>query len=80
MFITLVDKMITLTIDDRREPTKLIIVNGSKTMKRKGKSVKTLLKYVFDNTKKEKVRNSIMELQMVHKFMVKSKTVIEIGD
>ncbi len=70
----------TLTLDDRKSPTKLIIVNGSQTMKRKGKSVKTLLKYVYDNTKKEKVRNSIMELQSVYKFMVKSKTVIEIGD
>ena len=69
-----------LTIDDRKTPTKLIIENGSKVVKRKGKSIKALLKYVFENTKQDKVRSSIMELQKSYMFMVKSKTTITIGD
>lgn len=69
-----------LTIDDRKTPTKLIIENGSKIVKRKGKSIKALLKYVFENTKQDKVRSSIMELQKSYMFMVKSKTTITIGD
>ena len=68
-----------LTIDDRKSPTKLIINNGSKTMKRKGKSIKTLLKYVLEKTKREDVRSSVMELQKMYMFMVKSKTTINIG-
>jgi len=68
-----------LTLDDRKSPTKLIIENGTRTMKRKGKSIKTLLKYVYENTKQEKVRNSISELQKVYMFMKDSKTTIEIG-
>ena len=68
-----------LTIDDRKTPTKLIIENGSKVVKRKGKSIKALLKYVFENTKQDKVRSSIMELQKSYMFMKGSKTTIAIG-
>jgi len=71
-----------LTIDDTGIHTKLIITNGSKTLLTKqGKSIKSLLKFVFNGTKKENVKESIMELQSIHKFMVNAKTTIDIkGD
>ena len=69
----------TLTIDDTGSQTKLKISKGSKDiLKRKGKSIKSLLKFVYENTKNDKLKSSILELQKVYKFMVGSTTTLEL--
>ena len=68
----------TLVIDDRGIVTKLTITNGSKTLLKKKGTIKSLLKFVFNGTKKENVKQTIMELQKVYPFMQKSLTQIEI--
>jgi len=73
---------LTLTINDTGSATKLHVTNGSKTIfKKSGKSIKSLLKFVLEGTKKETTKQSIMELQHSYMFMVGSKTTVEIkGD
>ena len=71
----------TLVIDDSisGEKTKLIITNDDKVLlKRKGKSIRSLLKFVFDNTSKQNVKDSILNLQPIMKLMIGSITKIEV--
>ncbi len=69
----------TLTINDKGEKTKLIITNGDKVLlKRKGKSIRSLLKFVFDNTSKQNVKDSILNLQPMMRLMIGSITKIEV--
>lgn len=71
----------TLIIDDTGERTKLTITNGSKTLlKRKGKSILSLLKFVYSGSKKQDVKDTIAGLQPMHKLMLGSRTTIKIGD
>jgi len=68
-----------LHIDDTGEKTKLIITNGSKTLlKRKGKSIRSLLKFVYDGTSKQNVKDSILNLQPMMRLMIGSITKIEV--
>jgi len=70
-----------LHLDDTGERTKLMITNGTKTLlKRKGKSIRSLLKFVYDGSSKQNVKDSIMNLQPMLLLMTGSKTTIEIGD
>ena len=69
----------TLTINDKGEKTKLIITNGGKVLlKRRGKSIRSLLKFVYDNTGKQNVKDSILNLQPMMKLMIGSITKIEV--
>jgi len=69
----------TLTINDKGEKTKLTITNGGKVLlKRKGKSIRSLLKFVYDNTGKQNVKDSILNLQPMMKLMIGSITKIEV--
>ena len=69
----------TLTINDRGEKTKLIITNGDKVLlKRKGKSIRSLLKFVYDGTSKQNVKDSILNLQPMMRLMIGSITKIEV--
>jgi len=69
----------TLTINDKGEKTKLIITNGDKVLlKRKGKSIRSLLKFVYDGTSKQNVKDSILNLQPIMKLMIGSITKIEV--
>ena len=69
----------TLTINDTGEKTKLIITNGDKVLlKRKGKSIRSLLKFVHDNTSKQNVKDSILNLQPMMRLMIGSITKIEV--
>jgi len=71
----------TLTINDKGEKTKLIITNGDKVLlKRKGKSIRSLLKFVMENTSKQNVKDSIMSLQKTLPLMRGSKTTIQIKE
>jgi len=71
----------TLRIDDTGSVTKMIISNGSKVLlKKKGSSIKKLLKFIYTGTNNTKLKQSIMELQKVYMFMVGSKTKIELKD
>lgn len=71
----------TLTLDDTGEKTKLTITNGSKTLlKRKGKSILSLLRFVYSGSKKSNVKETIAGLQPMHKLMLGSKTTIKIGE
>ena len=71
----------TLTLDDTGEKTKLTITNGSKTLlKRKGKSILSLLRFVYSGSKKKNVKETIAGLQPMHKLMLGSKTTIKIGE
>jgi len=73
--------MMTLTINDTGSDTRLVISNGSKTLlKKKGKSIKSLLKYVYEGTNREYLKKSIVELQHTYMFMVGSKTTITIKE
>ncbi len=47
-------------------------------LKKKGKSIKTLLKFVMNGTKKQNIRNSIMSLKSALPFMIGGVTKIEI--
>jgi len=69
----------TLTINDKGEKTKLTITNGDKVLlKRKGKSIRSLLKFVYDNTGKQNVKDSILNLQPMMRLMIGSITKIEV--
>ena len=68
----------TLTIDDTGSVCKMTITNGSKTLLKKKGTIKKLLKFVYDGTKKDNVKQSIQQLQQVYPFMKKSLTQIEI--
>ncbi len=71
----------TLMIDDTKKITRLVITNGSKTLlRKKGKDIKTLLRFVYDGTKNDNLRDSIGELQHSFMFMVGSKTTIDLKD
>ena len=69
----------TLSLDDTGEKTKLTITNGSKVLlKRKGKSIRSLLKFVYDGTSKQNVKDSILNLQPLMRLMIGSITKIEV--
>jgi len=71
----------TLVIDDSisGEKTKLTITNGDKVLlKRKGKSIRSLLKFVYDGTSKQNVKDSILNLQPMMRLMIGSITKIEV--
>ncbi len=69
----------TLSLDDTGEKTKLIITNGDKVLlKRRGKSIRSLLKFVYDGTSKQNVKDSILNLQPMMKLMIGSITKIEV--
>ena len=68
-----------LHIDDTGSKTKLVITNGTKTLlKRKGKSIRSLLKFVYDGSTKQNVKDSIRNLQPLMKLMSGSITKIEV--
>ncbi len=68
-----------LTINDIKEKTTMVITNNGKTLlKRRGKSIRSLLKFVYENTTKQNVKDSIMSLQPTLKLMAGSVTTIEI--
>ena len=70
-----------LILDDTRDITILTIQSGSKTLLvKKGKSIKELLSFVFNGTKNDNLKTSIIELQSCYLFMVDSKTTIQIKD
>ena len=69
----------TLSLDDTGEKTKLTITNGDKVLlKRKGKSIRSLLKFVYNNTSKQNVKDSILNLQPMMRLMIGSITKIEV--
>mgnify|MGYP000138469638 CR=1 FL=1 len=70
----------TLIIDDTGDKCKLTITNGSKTLLRKSGTIKSLLKFVYSGTKKDNVKQTIIELQPMYQFMQKSLTTINIKD
>lgn len=70
----------TLAIDDTGDKCKLTITHGSKTLLRKSGTIKSLLKFVYSGTKKDSVKQSIIELQPMYKLMQKSLTTINIKD
>ena len=68
-----------LTINDTKEKTTMVITNNGKTLlKRRGKSIRSLLKFVYDNTGKQNVKDSILNLQPMMKLMSGSITKIEV--
>ncbi len=70
-----------LHLDDTGEKTKLVISRGEKSLlKRKGRSIRSLLKFVFDGTTKQSVKDSIMSLQPMLELMKNSKTTIQIKE
>ena len=70
-----------LTINDTKEKCTMVITNNGKTLlKRRGKSIRSLLKFVYDGTSKQNVKDSILNLQPMMKLMIGSITKIEIGD
>ena len=69
-----------LIVDDTVIPCLLTIKNGSKTLLRKKGRMKKLLRYVMEGTKKKNVQEAILELEPVLKFMVDSRTVIDIKE
>jgi hypothetical protein len=70
----------TLTIDDRGEDAKLTITNGKKILLKKRGTIKSLLRFVYNGSSKENVKQSIIDLQKVYPFMQKSLTNIEIKE
>ncbi|MDB4681372.1 hypothetical protein OAE88_00530 [bacterium] len=71
-----------ITIDDGGETTKLTIQQNDKVvLKKKFKSIKSALKFIYSGTKRDNVKKSIIELQQTYVFMVDSKTTVTIkGD
>ena len=69
-----------LTLDDRGDKCKLTITNGSKTVYKKTGTIKSLLGMVYRGTKKDNVKQSILQMQSMYMFMQKSLTNIEIKD
>ena len=74
----MIGQVMTLTIDDTGSVCKMTITNGSKTLLKKKGTIKKLLKFVMNGTKKDNVKQTIMELQKVYPFMQKSLTQIQI--
>ena len=70
----------TLTIDDRGTVAKMTITNGSKTLLRKKGTIKSLLKFVYNGSKKDSVKQTIMQMQPMYQFMQKSLTKIQIKE
>ena len=69
----------TLTLNDVGSKPTLVITNGDKVLlKRRGKSIRSLLKFVYDNTGKQNVKDSILNLQPMMKLMIGSITKIEV--
>ena len=69
-----------LIFDDRGSTTKLKIIKGRKVLLKKTGTFKSLLKYVFVNSKKDSVRKAIEELKYTYQFMIGGKTKIRIED
>ena len=68
-----------LTLNDVGSKPTLVITNGSKTLlKRRGKSIVSLLKFVMENTTKQNVKDSIISLEKILPFMRNSITKIEV--
>jgi len=71
----------TLVIDDRNSRPILKIKKGRKTiLKKTGKSIKSLLRFVHDGTQKQNVKDAIIELQQVYMFMPEGVTKMEIKE
>ena len=71
--------VMVLTINDTKEKTTMVITNNGKTLlKRSGKSIRSLLRFVYDNTKKQNVKDSIKNLQPIMELMAGSITKVEI--
>jgi len=70
-----------IIIDDSGSSTQLTIKKDNKVLlSKKFKTIKSALKYIYDGTKKQNVKDSIIELQHTYMFMVESKTTIEIKE
>ncbi len=54
--------------------------NNKVLLSKKFKTIKLALKYIYDGTKKQNVKDSIIELQHTYMFMVESKITIEIKE
>lgn len=71
----------TLILNDNGSSTQLTIKKNNKVLlNKKFKTIKSALKYIYDGTKKQNVKDSIIELQHTYVFMVESKTTIEIKE
>ena len=71
----------TIIIDDSGSSTQLTIKKNNKVLlNKKFKTIKSALKFIYDGTKKQNVKDSIIELQHTYMFMVESKTTIEIKE
>jgi hypothetical protein len=71
----------TIIIDDNGSSTQLTIKKNNKVLlNKKFKTIKSALKFIYDGTKKQNVKDSIIELQHTYMFMVESKTTIEIKE
>ena len=70
----------TLTIDDVDTVTILTISKNDKVLLRKKGTIKSLLRYVFEGTKQENVKQTIIELQQMYVMMVDNKTTITIKE
>ena len=69
----------TLVLDDTGSQPKLIITSGKKTLlKKKGKSIKQLLRFVYSTTSKQNIKEAILEMQSTYQFMIGSRTKMEI--
>lgn len=70
-----------IIIDDNGSSTQLTIKKNNKVLlSKKFKTIKSALKFIYDGTKKQNVKDSIIELQHTYVFMVESKTTIEIKE
>jgi len=67
-----------LIVDDTSIPTRLKLIKNNKIILKKEGTIKSLLRYVYKNTKNDSLKQSIQELQAVYMFMLDSKTRIEI--
>ncbi len=68
-----------LIVDDTGDQPRLTIRKGSKILlQKRGKTMKQLLKFVYENTEKTNIKEAILELQHMWLFMADSKTTMEI--
>ena len=67
-----------LSIDDRGSVAKMVIEKNGKVLFKKKGTIKQLLKFVYNGSKKDNVKQTIMELQPMYQLMQKSLTKIEI--
>ncbi len=73
--------MKTLVLDDSKDRPTLIITVGSKTLlKRRGKSIGSLLRFVLENTRDNNLKTAIEDLQQVYQFMIGSVTTLQIKE